>query len=152
MDREAAEMMAEAGTWFVPTITSGDVTEELAKDPQLAPEIRAKFEGLGRPEFDAMRLAAETGVKIAMGTDCPIGPHGTNLNELIHMANNGLTPEQALVAATSSAAELMNMQEDLGTLAPGKIADVVVVGGDPFDFETLAGRVEQVYKDGVRVV
>jgi imidazolonepropionase-like amidohydrolase len=68
------------------------------------------------------------------------------------MANNGLTPEQALVAATSSAAELMNMQEELGTLAPGKIADVVVVGGDPFDFETLAGRVEQVYKDGARVV
>jgi imidazolonepropionase-like amidohydrolase len=70
----------------------------------------------------------------------------------MHMANNGLTPEQALVAATSGAAELMQMQDRLGTLTPGKIADVVVVGGDPFAFETLAKRVEQVYKDGVRVV
>jgi imidazolonepropionase-like amidohydrolase len=152
LDQESAEMMVEAGTWFVPTLTSGDASEELANDPQLAPEIRAKFKDLGRPEFDAMRLAAETGVKIAMGTDCPIGPHGTNLNELMHMANNGLTPEQALVAATSGAAELMQMQDRLGTLTPGKIADVVVVGGDPFAFETLAKRVEQVYKDGVRVV
>jgi imidazolonepropionase-like amidohydrolase len=152
LDQESAEMMVEAGTWLVPTLTSGDVSEELANDPQLAPEIRAKFKDLGRPEFDAMRLAAETGVKIAMGTDCPIGPHGTNLNELMHMANNGLTPGQALVAATSGAAELMQMQDQLGTLTPGKIADVIVVAGDPFAFETLAERVEQVYKDGVRVV
>ncbi|TMK15015.1 MAG: amidohydrolase family protein, partial [Actinobacteria bacterium] len=119
-------MMVERGTWLVPTLTAGDTTEELAKDPKLAPEIRAKFEGLGRPEFDAMRLAAEAGVKVAMGTDCPVAPHGWNLNELAHMAANGFTPAEALVAATSSAAELMGLQDHLGSLAPGKIADVVV--------------------------
>ena len=68
------------------------------------------------------------------------------------MAANGFTPAEALVAATSSAAELMGLQDQLGTLAPGKIADVVVVDGDPFEFEKLKDRIEQVWKDGVRVV
>jgi imidazolonepropionase-like amidohydrolase len=87
-----------------------------------------------------------------MGTDCPVAPHGTNLNELKHMADHGLTPEQALVAATSNAAELMGLEGDLGTLTSGKLADVVVVDGDPFAFDTLKDRIEQVYKAGVRVV
>jgi imidazolonepropionase-like amidohydrolase len=151
LDEEAAAMMVEAGTWLVPTLTAGDTTEELAKDEKLAPEIRAKFAGLGRPEFDAMRLAAEAGVKVAMGTDCPVAPHGWNLNELGHMAANGFTPAQALQAATTSAAELMGMQDRLGTLEKGKSADVVVVDGDPFAFDTLKDRIEQVWKDGVRV-
>jgi len=152
LDAEAAEMMVDRGTWLVPTLTAGDTTEELANDPKLAPEIRAKFQGLGRPEFDAMRLAAEAGVKVAMGTDCPVAPHGWNLNELVHMANNGFTPAQALHAATGSAADLMGMDDRLGTLEPGKIADVVVVDGDPFAFDTLKERIEQVWKAGARVV
>lgn len=152
LDEEGAEMMAERGTWLVPTLTAGDTTEELADDPNLADSVREKLRGLGRPEFDAFSLAVEAGVKVAMGTDCPVAPHGTNLDELRHMAEHGLTPEQALVAATSSAAELMGLQDDLGTLEPGKRADVVVVGGDPFDFVTLKDRVEAVWKDGVRVV
>jgi imidazolonepropionase-like amidohydrolase len=152
LDAESAEMMVEAGTWLVPTLTAGDTTEAYANDEKMAPEIREKFKGLGRPEFDAMRLAAEAGIKVAMGTDCPVAPHGTNLNELKHMADNGFTPEQALVAATSSAAELMQMDDDLGTLAPGKLADVVIVDGDPFAFDALKDRIEHVYKAGVRVV
>ena len=91
-------------------------------------------------------------MKVAMGTDCPVAPHGTNLRELELMASNGFTPEQALVAATSSAAELMGLDGELGTLEAGKRADVVVVDGDPFDFATLRDRIEQVWKDGVRVV
>jgi imidazolonepropionase-like amidohydrolase len=152
LDEEAAAMMVERGTWLVPTLTAGDTTDELAKDPNVAASVREKLRGLGRPEFDAFRLAAEAGVKVAMGTDCPVAPHGTNLNELTHMAANGFTPEQALVAATSSAAELMGLQDELGTLEPGKRADVVVVDGDPFVFETLKERIAQVWKDGVRAV
>ena len=152
LDEEAAAMMVERGTWLVPTLTSGDTSEALAKDEKLAPEIREKFARLGRPEFDAFRLAAEAGVKVAMGTDCPVAPHGWNLHELSHMAANGFTPQQALHAATRSAAELMGLEERLGTLEPGKIADVVVVDGDPFAFEDLQDRIAQVWKDGVRVV
>jgi imidazolonepropionase-like amidohydrolase len=136
----------------VPTLTAGDTSEALANDEKLAPEIREKFRGLGRPEFDAMRLAADAGVKVAMGTDCPVAPHGWNLNELTHMAANGYTAQQALRAATLSAAELMGLEDRLGTLAPGKVADLVVVEGDPYAFGDLKDRIEQVWKDGVRVV
>lgn len=151
LDAEGAALMVERGTWLVPTLTAGDTTEAMAGDPQVPEPVRKKLHDLGRPERDAFRLAAEAGVRVAMGTDCPVSPHGTNLRELELMASNGLTPEQALVAATSSAAELMGLDDELGTLAPGKRADVVVVDGDPFDFGTLKDRIEQVWKDGVRV-
>ena len=152
LDEEAAAMMVERGTWLVPTLTAGDTSDALAADPKVQPAVREKLRGLGRPEFGAFRLAADAGVKVAMGTDCPVAPHGTNLNELIHMAAHGFTPEQALVAATSSAAELMGLQDELGTLEVGKRADVVVVDGDPFAFETLKERITEVWKDGVREV
>jgi imidazolonepropionase-like amidohydrolase len=152
LDDEGIELMLEHGTWLVPTLTAGDTTEEIANNPQVAEPVREKMLALGRPELDAFARAAEAGVKVAMGTDCPVAPHGTNLRELELMASRGFSPERALVAATSSAAELMGLDDDLGTLAPGKIADVVVVDGDPFDFATLKDRIEQVWKDGVRIV
>jgi imidazolonepropionase-like amidohydrolase len=152
LDRECAEMMVEHNTWLVPTLTSGDTTEVLAGDPKVPEPVREKLRELGRPELDAFRIAAEAGVRVAMGTDCPVAPHGTNLRELTLMAENGFTPEQALVAATSSAADLMGLLDELGTLAPGKRADVVVVDGDPLVFDDISERIRSVYKDGVRVV
>jgi imidazolonepropionase-like amidohydrolase len=152
LDDEGIELMLERGTWLVPTLTAGDTTDEMAQDPRIPEPVREKLRSLGRPELDAFRRAAEAGVKVAMGTDCPVAPHGTNLRELVLMAENGYTPSQALVAATSSAAELMGLQDDLGTLEPGKRADVVVLECDPFDFEKLPDRIRSVYKDGIRVV
>jgi imidazolonepropionase-like amidohydrolase len=152
LDDEGIELMLERGTWLVPTLTAGDTTKEMANDPRLPAQVREKLLTLGRPELDAFRRAAEAGVKVAMGTDCPVAPHGTNLRELVLMAENGFTPQQALLAATSSAAELMGLSDELGTLEPGKRADVVLVEGDPFDFEKLPERIRGVYKDGVRVV
>ena len=108
--------------------------------------------GSAAPSSTRCRLAAEAGVKVAMGTDCPVAPHGTNLNELRHMAAHGFTPEQALHAATKSAAELMGLQDELGTLEPGKRADILVLEGDPLDFVGYEERIEQVFKDGERVV
>ena len=83
-----------------------------------------------------------------MGTDSGVTPHGDNLEELELMAENGMTPEQVLVATTSSAAELMGLDGELGTIEPGKRADLVVVEGDPYDFATLRGRISAVYQDG----
>src|SRR5213076_448143 len=131
LDDEGIQLMLERGTWLVPTLTAGDTTEELANDPKVPEPVREKLRTLGRPELDAFRLAAEAGVKVAMGTDCPVAPHGTNLRELVLMSENGYTPSQALVAATSSAAELMGLQDELGTLEPGKRGDGVVLDGDP---------------------
>jgi imidazolonepropionase-like amidohydrolase len=152
LDDEGIELMLERGTWLVPTLTAGDTTDEIANNEKVPEAVRAKMRELGRPELGAFERAAVAGVKVAMGTDCPVAPHGTNLRELQLMAEHGSTPEQALMAATSSAAELMGLQDELGTLEPGKRADVVVVDGDPFAFATLKDRVEQVWKDGVRVV
>jgi imidazolonepropionase-like amidohydrolase len=151
LDDEGIELMLERGTWLVPTLTAGDTTDDIANNPQVSEAVREKMRALGRPELESFSRAAEAGVKVAMGTDCPVAPHGTNLRELELMASRGLKPEQALVAATSSAAELMGL-DDLGTIAPGNIGDVVVVGGDPFDFATLKDRIEQVWKGGSRVV
>jgi imidazolonepropionase-like amidohydrolase len=152
LDDEAIDLMRERGTWLVPTLTAGDTTEEIANNPAVPEPVRAKMRDLGRPELEAFERAAAAGVRVAMGTDCPVAPHGTNLRELQLMAEHGFTPEQALVAATSSAAELMGLSDRLGTIEPGKLADLVVVDGDPFEFEKLRERVEAVYKEGVRVV
>jgi len=152
LDEEAVAMMVERGTWLVPTLTAGDTTERIAAEPGVPEPVKEKLRTLGRPELDAFRLAAEAGVKVAMGTDCPVAPHGTNLRELQLMSEHGLAPQQALVAATSSAAELMGLQDELGRIAPGMRGDVVVVGGDHLSFTDLHERIEQVWQDGVRVV
>jgi imidazolonepropionase-like amidohydrolase len=152
LDDEGAELMLERGTWLVPTLTAGDTTEAIANNPTVPEPVRAKMRDLGRPELEAFERAAAAGVRVAMGTDCPVAPHGTNLRELQLMAEHGFTPEQALVAATSGAAELMGLSDRLGTIEPGKVADLVVVDGDPFEFEKLPERIEAVYKEGVRVV
>jgi len=152
MDEEAAALMVERGTWLVPTLATGDATEDLAADPALPETVRAKLTGVGKPELEAFRLAVDAGVKIAMGTDCPETPHGTNLRELELMTENGLSPAQALAAATSSAAELLGLEAELGTLEPGKRADVVVVEGDALDFPGLRERVREVWMDGVQVM
>lgn len=96
----------------------------------------------------SIRAAAEAGVKIAMGTDSGGTPHGQNLRELPEMVACGMTPSQALVATTRTAAELLGVLDDRGTLEPGKRAEVVVVRGDPLDVDGLGDRVERVYQDG----
>ena len=96
--------------------------------------------------------AVSAGVKVAMGTDSGVTPHGKNLRELTLMVEGGMTPMQAIVATTRTAAELMGLEDELGTLEPGKRADLVVIDGDPLDLATLADRVESVYKDGTLVV
>jgi imidazolonepropionase-like amidohydrolase len=86
-----------------------------------------------------------------MGTDSGVTAHGQNLRELGLMASGGMKPEEVLVATTSSAAELLGVDSELGTIEPGKRADLVLVDGDPFDFDSLPGAVREVWKDGVRV-
>jgi imidazolonepropionase-like amidohydrolase len=86
-----------------------------------------------------------------MGTDSGVTAHGENLRELGLMAAGGMKPEEVLAATTSSAARLLGVDGDLGTIEPGKRADLVLVDGDPFDFAKLPGAVREVWKDGARV-
>lgn len=111
----------------------------------------AKAKQVALVHADAVRRAAEAGVRIAMGTDSGVGPHGKNLQELALMGAAGLTPAAALHAATGSAAELCGLGDVVGTIRPGLVADLVVVGGDPFELAGLPDRVEQVWQGGIRV-
>ena len=81
----------------------------------------------------SFRMAVESGVRIAMGTDTGVGPHGSNVEELRLMVENGMTPMQAIVASTMTAAECIHMDRDIGTLETGKLADLLVVKGNPLE-------------------
>jgi imidazolonepropionase-like amidohydrolase len=152
LDDEAIAMMAERGTWLVPTLLAAQgVVDSAAAGNPLPPGVLEKAEEATVRAKESFRLAVDAGVPVAMGTDCPVSPHGTNLREVQLMADAGLGAARALHAATLSAAALLRVDDELGSIEPGKRADVVVVSGDPLDLDDYASRIEQVWKDGARV-
>jgi imidazolonepropionase-like amidohydrolase len=153
LDDEAIELMLEHGAFLVPTLVAPLGVRRAAEAGVPIPDnVLVKADEVVEAHQDSVRRAAAAGVKIAMGTDAGVIPHGENLEELQLMADQGMSPEDVLVATTRTAAELMGMSRSLGTIEPGKRADLVVVAGDPFDFSDLAGRIERVYQDGRLVV
>jgi imidazolonepropionase-like amidohydrolase len=117
----------------------------------LPPVVVDKARAVIEIHRSAFRRAVEAGVRIAMGTDSGVTPHGENLRELALMRAGGMSPGAVLEATTRSAAELLGVDGERGTIEAGKLADLVVVGGDPYDFDSLAERVESVWKGGVQV-
>ncbi len=154
LDDEGIDLMLARGTWLVPTLVAPQgVLDAADAGVALPPAIVEKARSVIEIHRASFRRAVEAGVRIAMGTDSGVTPHGRNLRELeLMVEHGGMTPAQALVATTRSAAHLLGLDDDLGTLEPGKLADVVVVAGDPFELADLGDRVEQVWKAGVRVV
>lgn len=153
LDDEAIDMMLQRGTWLVPTLVAPQGVIRAAEAGASIPEAAvAKAREVVEVHRNAFSRAVAAGVRIALGTDSGVTPHGQNLDELRLMVEGGMTPAQALHAATLSAAELMGLADELGTLEVGKRADLVVVDGDPLDVATLADRVEAVYRDGRRVI
>jgi imidazolonepropionase-like amidohydrolase len=149
LDDEAIAMMLEAGTWLVPTLIAPVSVVEAAKNgAQLPDGVVAKAEAVIDAHNASFAAAVAAGVKIAMGTDSGVGPHGSNLRELALMAAGGMTPQDVLVATTSSAAELLGVQADSGTLAPGKLADIVILDGDPVDFAHFKDNIRAVFSGG----
>ena len=145
--------MRARGTWFVPTLVAPQgVLDAVDAGISLPAAVIDKARMVVDIHKAAFRHAVEAGVRIAMGTDSGVTPHGHNLRELELMADGGMAPGAVLEATTRSAAQLMGIDADLGTIAEGKIADLVVIGGDPYDFRRLGDRVEQVWKAGVRAV
>jgi len=143
LDDEVIARMAEQETWLVPTLLVPVWSLENGR-PQPKFDLQATIEAHG----DSFRRAVDAGVRIALGTDCGIVPHGENLRELELMVERGLSPARALAAATSSAAELLGLSDSIGTIESGKRADLVVVDGDPLDVRGLRDRIEAVYQDG----
>ncbi|GAB3991313.1 metal-dependent hydrolase family protein [Nocardioides marmoraquaticus] len=152
LDEEAIEMMLERGAWLVPTLHAprAVITAAEAGLP-LPASVVAKARDVAGAHVDSVRRAHEAGVRIAMGTDCGVGPHGTNLEELGLMVEAGLSPMEALHATTGSAADLLDVAADRGRIQEGLRADLVVVDGDPHDVHGLRERVRSVHLDGCEV-
>jgi imidazolonepropionase-like amidohydrolase len=153
LDDEAISMMLDEGTYLVPTLVAPQGVISAAEAGAQIPENSlAKAKEVVEIHRESFRRAVEAGVKVAMGTDSGVTPHGENLRELVLMAEGGMSPGQAIVATSATAAELMGVQDELGSVEPGKRADLVIVEGDPFDLKTLPERIEAVYRDGERVI
>ena len=152
LDDEAIQLMLDRRTYLVPTLIAPiGVLEAAEAGAMVTDAALAKAREVVDVHRESVRRAVAAGVRVAMGTDSGVTPHGDNLRELELMEQCGMRPEDVLVATTSVAAELMGLERELGTLEAGKRADVVVVEGDPFDFPTLRQRVVAVYQGGVRV-
>jgi imidazolonepropionase-like amidohydrolase len=145
-DPELIPMMAERGVFFVPTLTVYTYHSE-SKSPHVMDRARA----LREHHVESIRRAMAKGVKVVAGTDAGGHGHPPNAAELQYLVEAGLTPMQALQAATGIAAECLGAEHELGTLVKGKRADLIVVDGDPLaDVRILQdpGRIRYVIKDG----
>jgi imidazolonepropionase-like amidohydrolase len=149
LDDEAIEMMIDRRTYLVPTLVAPMGVLEAADRGINVPEYAiTKTKMVMEAHRDSITRAIAAGVKVAMGTDSGVMPHGRNLRELGEMVKCGMSPGDALVATTRTAAELLGVLDDRGTVEPGKRADLVVVEGDPFDVDDIGERIAAVYQDG----
>lgn len=152
LDDEAIEMMLAAGTWLVPTLAAPvNVLRAVEAGLDLPDTVVRKAKDVVGIHTESVRKAITAGVKVAMGTDSGVGPHGSNLEELALMVGCGMTPAQSLAATTSSAADLLGLGEELGRLAEGYRADLVLVDGGIDDLSDLASRIAEVWQDGRQV-
>jgi imidazolonepropionase-like amidohydrolase len=153
LDDEGIELMLERGTWLVPTLLAPrGVIEAADAGVHLPAGVLDKARAVVETHRVAVGRAIEAGVRIAMGTDSGVTAHGRNLEELSLMGSLGMSPAAVLEATTRSAAQLLGVDHDRGTIEPGKLADLTVVSGDPYDLEALPGRIEGVWLGGRPVV
>lgn len=152
LDDEAIELMIAKGTFLVPTLVAPTGVLKAAEAGAQIPEASLrKAREVIEIHRESFSRAAAAGVKVAMGTDSAVTPHGENLEELALMSEYGMEPLDVLRSTTSLAADCMDVLDDRGTIEPGKRADFVVLDGDPLEFTGLRDRVNAVYMDGVLV-
>jgi len=148
IDDAAIAVMKEHGTYLVPTLYLGDWMIENAGLMHLPPPLLAKAQEVIPAARKNIAHAFASGVKVAFGTDAAVYPHGLNAHEFAVMVKLGLTPLQAIQAATINAADLLGWSGKVGTLEPGAWADIVAVDGDPLKDVTTLERVKFVMKGG----
>ena len=130
MTDEVMELMKQRGTYLVPTLMAGAFVAEKAKEPGYFPAVvRPKAAAIGPVMQSTFARAYVAGVKIAFGTDSGVSPHGDNAKEFELMVAGGMPPMTAIQSATLEAAKLLRIEDRLGTLEQGKIADLVAVPG-----------------------
>lgn len=148
MNDAAVAMLKKNGTYLVPTLYLTDWQREHAAEANLPDFAKKKMEMVSQVGKANIKKAFEAGVKIGMGTDAAVYPHGLNAHELAVYVSLGMTPLQALQTATINDADLLGWSDKVGTLEPGKWADIIGVDGDPLQDITTLQYVKFVMKGG----
>jgi len=150
MDDEIIRMMKAKGTYYVPTLsTVNGYLERIAANPNAyRPEVRKQIDWRIGITGQSLAKAAPAGVKIAFGTDAGVSKHGRNADEFELMVKYGMTPVEAIKAATVNAADLLGLASEIGTIEPGKSADLIAVAGDPLSDVRVLKSVEFVMARG----
>ena len=150
MDDEAMQLMIKNGTWYVPTVMAGKwVAEKAQQEGFFPPVVRPKAAAIGPLIQATFGKAYKAGVKIAFGTDTGVSPHGENATEFVLMVEAGMPPMVAIQSATMSAAKLLGIEKDYGSVEKGKMADIVAVPGDPIADISQMQKVSFVMRNGV---
>jgi imidazolonepropionase-like amidohydrolase len=148
IDDAGIRTMKEHGTYLVADIYNDDFILGQGKQFGFTEEMLEKERMVGQQQREGFRKAAQAGVKIAFGTDAGVYPHGGNAKQFAYMVKYGLTPMQAIQAATANAADLLGWSDRVGSLEPGKFADLIVVQSDPLKDITVLERIKFVMKGG----
>ena len=149
VDDEGIRLAKEHGTYFVMDIYNDDYLLNEAMKFGLTQEKLEKEKMVGRLQRENFEKAFKAGVKMAFGTDAGVYPHGDNARQFFYMVKYGMTPAQAIRAATSSAADLIGRSKDVGTIEVGKYADIIAVESDPLTDVRALEHVNFVMKGGV---
>jgi imidazolonepropionase-like amidohydrolase len=148
MNDEAIATLKKNGTYLVPTLYLIDWQREHAAQADLPDFVKAKMEMVSRVAKQNTQKAMQAGVKIALGTDAAVYPHGLNAHELAVYVSLGMTPLQAIQSATINDADLLGWSAKVGAIEPGKWADMIAVDGDPLRDVTILQHVRFVMKGG----
>mgnify|MGYP001277187016 CR=1 FL=1 len=149
MDDEVIKLMKERGTYYVPTISAGRFVAEKAEEDDYFPAVvRPKAASVGPQIDETFKKAYGRGVTIAFGTDAGVSPHGTNALEFVYMVEGGMPEMEAIQSSTMTAARLIGMEDQLGSISKGKFADIVAVNGNPLEDISLLSDISFVMKDG----
>ena len=150
LDDEALDMMKQHGTYFVPTLMAPQgLLEQMQAGIYIPPAIRAKAEQAIASSHKTFQKALAKNIKIGLGTDAAVYPHGRNGEEFHQMVDLGMKPVDALRAGTSADAELLGLADKIGSLEAGKSADIVAVPGNPLQDIRQTEHVLFVMKEGV---
>nr|WP_086734559.1 amidohydrolase family protein [Erythrobacter colymbi] len=151
IDDEGLRLARDKGVWLVMDIYNGDYIDEVGTAEGWPEEYLRKNRETTQVQRDNFRRAVELGVPLAFGSDAGVYPHGLNARQFRYMVANGMTPLQAIRAATGSAAQVIGHGADLGRIAPGYFADMIAVMDDPLADVTTLERVAAVIKGGTTI-
>lgn len=151
IDEEGLRMARDHGVWLVMDVFNGDWIDEVGTREGWPGEYLRKNRETTQIQRDNFRRAVELGVPLAFGSDAGVYPHGLNARQFAYMVANGMTPAQAIRAATLNAATVIGQEDELGSIAPGKYADMIAVAANPLEDVTALEDVAHVMKGGALV-